>query len=80
MTGVTPEFVPPEGFAATQGAILAQTTFGTDLPSATITLYGAPGAGKDASRSSASKIFLLQAAWFCTPQVRTTPSNWRIYW
>ncbi|MGD1212150.1 MAG: hypothetical protein ABR973_12425 [Candidatus Acidiferrales bacterium] len=45
-TGITPVFVPSEGFEATRAAILANMDLGNEVRSSAITLYGAPGAGK----------------------------------
>jgi hypothetical protein len=44
--GSTPTFVPAAGFEGTKNAILAQTDFGNEVPSAVVTLYGSAGVGK----------------------------------
>lgn len=46
VTGITPTFVPPTGFAGTRAIVLNHVDLGNDVRSPVLTLYGAAGAGK----------------------------------
>lgn len=75
VTGITPTFVPPTGFAGTRAIVLNHVDLGNDVRSPVLTLYGAAGAGKPAQPTSAFERFLRQAALSCIQAVRMMLSN-----